>query len=215
MSSPLIKINGLVKKYGERVVVQGVSLSIEEGEIFGLLGPNGAGKTTILSILSTLLVPDKGNVTISDHALARTEAQLSGVTILLLITLSAVGGCFVPRFIMPEWLRTIGLVTPHAWALDAYQDLLVRGVWAARGAAQGRCLSRICSGFLRNWCMAFPLRMRPSPHIATRFYTVRQKRGTEVGSLSGSPVAKHWNGFLKGRLMFFLEWHRLLVSRKF
>lgn len=137
MSSPLIKINGLVKKYGERVVVQGVSLSIEEGEIFGLLGPNGAGKTTILSILSTLLVPDEGNVTISDHALARTEAQLSGLTILLLITLSAVGGCFVPRFIMPEWLRTIGLVTPHAWALDAYQDLLVRG-----GMGCSRCCPR-------------------------------------------------------------------------
>ncbi|MGQ9601018.1 MAG: ABC transporter permease [Anaerolineae bacterium] len=60
-------------------------------------------------------------------ALARTEAQVGGLTVLLLLTLSALGGCFVPRFIMPEWLRTIGLVTPHAWALDAYQDLLVRG----------------------------------------------------------------------------------------
>jgi ABC-2 type transport system permease protein len=60
-------------------------------------------------------------------ALARTEAQIGGLTILVLLTLSAVGGCFVPRFIMPEWLRTIGLVTPHAWALDAYQDLFVRG----------------------------------------------------------------------------------------
>jgi ABC-2 type transport system permease protein len=52
---------------------------------------------------------------------------VSGITVLLLLNLSALGGCFVPRFIMPEWLRTIGLVTPHAWALDAYQDLLVRG----------------------------------------------------------------------------------------
>jgi ABC-2 type transport system permease protein len=60
-------------------------------------------------------------------ALARTEAQISGLTILLLLTLSALGGCFVPRFVMPEWLRTVGLVTPHAWALDAYLDLLVRG----------------------------------------------------------------------------------------
>jgi ABC-2 type transport system permease protein len=60
-------------------------------------------------------------------ALARTEAQIGGLTVLLLLTLSALGGCFVPRFIMPEWLRAVGLVTPHAWALDAYQDLLVRG----------------------------------------------------------------------------------------
>jgi ABC-2 type transport system permease protein len=60
-------------------------------------------------------------------ALARTEAQIGGLTILILLTLSAVGGCFVPRFIMPQWLQTIGLVTPHAWALDAFQDLFVRG----------------------------------------------------------------------------------------
>jgi ABC-2 type transport system permease protein len=60
-------------------------------------------------------------------AMARTEAQTTGLTVLLLLTLSVLGGCFIPRFIMPEWLRTVGLVTPHAWALDAYQDLLVRG----------------------------------------------------------------------------------------
>lgn len=60
-------------------------------------------------------------------ALARTEAQVGGLAILLLLTMSALGGCFVPRFIMPDWLKTIGLITPHAWALDAYQDLLVRG----------------------------------------------------------------------------------------
>ena len=59
--------------------------------------------------------------------LAHTEAQISGLTVLLLLTLSVLGGCFIPRFIMPEWLRTIGQITPHAWALDAYQDLLVRG----------------------------------------------------------------------------------------
>lgn len=60
-------------------------------------------------------------------ALARTEAQVGGLTVLLLLTMSALGGCFVPRFIMPGWLKTMGLITPHAWALDAYQDLLVRG----------------------------------------------------------------------------------------
>jgi ABC-2 type transport system permease protein len=60
-------------------------------------------------------------------ALGRTEAQIGGLTVLLLLTLSALGGCFVPRFTMPQWLQTVGFITPHAWALDAYQDLLVRG----------------------------------------------------------------------------------------
>jgi ABC-2 type transport system ATP-binding protein len=76
MPSPIISINGLVKKYGERAAVQGVSFSINEGEIFGLLGPNGAGKTTLLSILSTLLVPDKGDVSIDGHNVARETKQV-------------------------------------------------------------------------------------------------------------------------------------------
>ncbi len=76
MSLPLITINGLVKKYGERVAVQDLSFSVEDGEIFGLLGPNGAGKTTTLSILSTLLIPDGGNVTISGYDLVRQVKQV-------------------------------------------------------------------------------------------------------------------------------------------
>jgi ABC-2 type transport system permease protein len=60
-------------------------------------------------------------------SLARTEAQASSMTVLLLLVMSALGGCFVPRFLMPRALQTIGLLTPHAWALDAYQDLIVRG----------------------------------------------------------------------------------------
>jgi ABC-2 type transport system ATP-binding protein len=76
MSSPLVSIKGLVKKYGERAAVQNVSFSIQKGEIFGLLGPNGAGKTTTLSILATLLIPDEGNVTISDYDLVREADQV-------------------------------------------------------------------------------------------------------------------------------------------
>jgi ABC-2 type transport system ATP-binding protein len=48
----------------EKLVLKGINLQIEKGEIFGILGPNGAGKTTLLSILSTLLLPDRGKVQI-------------------------------------------------------------------------------------------------------------------------------------------------------
>ena len=64
---PVIEINDLVYMYpGEDTpALKGISLSVNRGEIFGLLGPNGAGKTTTLSILSTLLKPENGNVILS------------------------------------------------------------------------------------------------------------------------------------------------------
>ncbi len=92
--------------------------------LFGMsLGHSPAG----LVVVSLAAAATATGLGVLVSALARTEAQVGGLTVLLLLTLSALGGCFVPRFIMPGWLRTIGLVTPHAWALDAYQDLLVRG----------------------------------------------------------------------------------------
>jgi ABC-2 type transport system ATP-binding protein len=56
--------------------LQGVSLAIPRGVIFGLLGPNGAGKTTLLSILATLLLPDRGRATILGHDLARESSGI-------------------------------------------------------------------------------------------------------------------------------------------
>ncbi len=78
-----VSVNGLRKAYGEKVVLDGVDLSIGEGEVFGLLGPNGAGKTTIVRILSTLIPADAGTVSVLGHDL-RTEGgavrSLIGVT---------------------------------------------------------------------------------------------------------------------------------------
>lgn len=69
MSSAVVDVKGLVKRYGNRVAVNGVDLSILEGEIFGLLGPNGAGKSTTISILATLLTPNEGEVNICGYDL--------------------------------------------------------------------------------------------------------------------------------------------------
>ena len=66
-----IKAEGIFKTFRsgwwskrKKEVLKGINLQIEEGEIFGILGPNGAGKTTLLSILSTLLLPDRGKIQI-------------------------------------------------------------------------------------------------------------------------------------------------------
>lgn len=63
-----IILRGLVKRYGERTVVDGVSAEVHTGEIVGLLGPNGAGKTTTFYMVVGLVKPDGGNVLIDDGA---------------------------------------------------------------------------------------------------------------------------------------------------
>ena len=57
-----IAIEGLTKRYGDTVAVDGISLEIQPGEVFALLGPNGAGKTTTVEILEGYRVPDQGTV---------------------------------------------------------------------------------------------------------------------------------------------------------
>ena len=61
----LVVVDRLVKRYGSRIAVRGVSFEIEEGEVIGLLGPNGSGKSTILRVLAGYLPPSAGNVRIA------------------------------------------------------------------------------------------------------------------------------------------------------
>ncbi len=62
MTQLAVRSEGLSKRYGDVVAVNGLSLDVARGECFGLLGPNGAGKTTTIEILEGLLVPDEGEV---------------------------------------------------------------------------------------------------------------------------------------------------------
>lgn len=62
MSTSVIKIENLVKRYKELIALDHFNLDIKEGEIFGLLGPNGSGKTTTISCILSLLEYDKGTI---------------------------------------------------------------------------------------------------------------------------------------------------------
>ena len=61
----MLVLEGLRKRYGANVAVDGLSLAVRRGEIFGLLGPNGAGKTTTVGLAIGLLVPDQGTVDVA------------------------------------------------------------------------------------------------------------------------------------------------------
>jgi len=61
-ASPVLEARGLVKRYGEREALRGVSLEASRGELVAVIGPNGAGKTTLLSILAGIQKPDEGSV---------------------------------------------------------------------------------------------------------------------------------------------------------
>ncbi|QKG19096.1 ATP-binding cassette domain-containing protein [Actinomadura verrucosospora] len=82
MSELAIAVSGLRKSYrgkdGEKVVLDGIDLTVPQGTIFSLLGPNGAGKTTTVQILSTLIAPDAGTVRVAGHDLHRSPDQVRG-----------------------------------------------------------------------------------------------------------------------------------------
>lgn len=61
-----LSANNIVKKYGARTVVNGVSFDVNQGEIVGLLGPNGAGKTTSFYMVVGLVIPDQGTIQLDD-----------------------------------------------------------------------------------------------------------------------------------------------------
>jgi ABC-2 type transport system ATP-binding protein len=74
--SPVIRVRGLTKRYGDVQAVAGVDFEVAPGEIFGLLGPNGAGKTTTVEILEGLRAPDGGEVSVLGVDVSRGADEL-------------------------------------------------------------------------------------------------------------------------------------------
>ena len=59
---PLFEATGLSKRFGEQVVLEDITLGVEEGQLAGIMGPNGAGKTTCFNVLTGRFKPDRGRV---------------------------------------------------------------------------------------------------------------------------------------------------------
>jgi ABC-2 type transport system ATP-binding protein len=76
VNTPVIEIEDLSHRYGERTALDSVSFGVSAAEIFGLLGPNGSGKTTLFRILSTLMVPSSGSARVMGFDAAQQPADV-------------------------------------------------------------------------------------------------------------------------------------------
>src|ERR671913_2208437 len=75
---PAIDAEGLVRRFGDNIAVDGVDLRVARGEIYGLLGPNGAGKTTTIRMFATLLRPDSGTARVFGHDVVKEADAVRG-----------------------------------------------------------------------------------------------------------------------------------------
>ncbi len=73
---PAITVEGLERAFGDVLAVQGIDLTVAEGEIYGFLGPNGAGKTTTVRMLTTLLLPTGGRAGVAGHDVVAEARQV-------------------------------------------------------------------------------------------------------------------------------------------
>ncbi len=74
--SEMIEVHDLVKRFGDFYAVDHVSFEVSAGKIFGFLGPNGAGKTTIIKMLTTVLKPTSGFISVDGHDPVREQLQV-------------------------------------------------------------------------------------------------------------------------------------------
>ena len=150
MSEPILIAQDLRKSFGDREAVKGISLQVARGEVFGLLGPNGSGKTTTISMLTALLEPSSGKITVNGLDLKthtnQVKAQMGLVPqeMALYMTLSARQNLmFFGRIYglrgkelrqrVDEALRMIGLIERADDPVSAYSGGMKRRVNIAAG----------------------------------------------------------------------------------
>jgi heme exporter protein A len=134
-AAPAIELAGLTRRYGERVALRDVTLSLPAGATLVVFGPNGAGKTTLLRVLSTLLRPHAGAVRVLGHALPDEGWAVRGRVGLL-------GHAPLMYRDLTGWENLAFHARLHGVALDRAEALLEQVGLAARAGDRVHTYSR-------------------------------------------------------------------------
>jgi ABC-2 type transport system ATP-binding protein len=182
--TPAVVVDGLTKAYGAHLAVDGLSFTVERGEVFGLLGPNGAGKTTTVETLEGYRKPDAGTVRVLDLDPVRDHRKLMPRIGVMLQE----GGLY-PGVRPLEALRLFAAYYEHPEAPDDLLDLV-----GLRPMA-GKLVRRLSGGQKQRLSLALALVGRPEvvfldeptagmdPHARLTTWEVitgLQERGTTV-----------------------------------
>jgi ABC-type branched-subunit amino acid transport system ATPase component len=75
---PMLHLEGIVKRYGDHTALDGITMDVPTGKVFGLLGPNGAGKTTLIRIITRITGPDEGRVLLEGRPMTNEDVAHLG-----------------------------------------------------------------------------------------------------------------------------------------
>jgi ABC-2 type transport system permease protein len=124
--APLPKSILLAGKILPYYLVNMIQIAIMFGIAHFLFGME-FGDPVALAVVSLALAAAATGLGILVAALGRSDTQIGGLASLLTLTMSALGGCMVPSFVMPDFMQALSRLTPHGWAMQGFQDVLVRG----------------------------------------------------------------------------------------
>lgn len=152
--TPAIQINGIHKNFGNLHALNGIDLTIAQGEFFALLGPNGAGKSTLISILAGLISPTAGNISVMGFDVVnqyQQARQLLGVVPQELV--------FDPFFNVREMLRFQAGYFGRGPENDAWVDEILEGLGLADKANTN--MRKLSGGMKRRALIAQALAHKP------------------------------------------------------
>ena len=122
LSKPILLAGKILPYYLVNLVQIAIMFSVAH-LLFGM----AFGNLLALATISMALAAAATGLGIMIAALGKTDTQIGGLTSLLTLTMSALGGCLMPTFIMPDFLQKLSRFIPHTWAMQGFQDVLVRG----------------------------------------------------------------------------------------